>query len=50
MVTLPRTWCQGNGVSKGTEIDIWFGTILIVAPPGARALAEQLVAAAGGCL
>lgn len=34
LVTLPKGWCEGVGVGKGTRVEILAGRILVIAPPG----------------
>ena len=36
LLRLPISWCRGNEVCPGIEVDVYFGDVLIVVPPGAR--------------
>ena len=36
ILRLPISWCRGNEVGPGVEVDVYFGGVLIVVPPGAR--------------
>jgi hypothetical protein len=33
---LPISWCRGNEVEPGSEVDVYYGDVLVVVPPGAR--------------
>jgi hypothetical protein len=42
-VTLPRGWCNGSGVDRGTRVKVLTNRVLVVLPPGAdRELATVL--------
>lgn len=43
-LTLPRAWCDGTGIAKGTSVDVLYDGVLIVIPLQLRrTLRETLV-------
>lgn len=36
ILRLPISWCRGNEVEPGSEVDVYYGDVLVVVPPGAR--------------
>ncbi len=32
-LVLPRAWCDGTGVEKGTQVTLLYDNVLIVLPP-----------------
>ncbi len=49
-VTLPRDFVRGAGIGVGSHVEVRYGELLLVIPPGKEALADRLIEAAGGAL
>ena len=49
-VVLPADWVRGTRIAKGSQVEVWYGDLLLVVPPGKEAAAERLLEAVGGSL
>ncbi len=49
-ITIPRDCVRGWGIKLGTKLEVRYGELLLVVPPGKEALADRLIEAAGGSL
>jgi hypothetical protein len=47
-VVLPKVWCDGTGIGKGSHVELLFDGILVVVPPGMKAAASRVLAALHG--
>lgn len=50
VLVLPPDWCRGTGVDRGSWVEVRYGTLLLVVPPGKERDADRLIEAAGGLL
>jgi antitoxin component of MazEF toxin-antitoxin module len=49
-VVLPPDWLRGHGIRKGSPLEVRYGELLLIVPPGKSAAADRLLEAAGGRL
>ncbi len=49
-VVIPVDFVRRNRIRKGSPLEVRYGDLLLVVPPGKEAAADRLVAAAGGSL
>jgi hypothetical protein len=47
-VILPRSWCDGTGIGKGSRVELLSDGVLVVVPPGMRGAAGRVLAALHG--
>ena len=47
-VVLPKVWCDGTGIVKGSYVELLFDGILVVVPPGMKAAANRVLDALHG--
>ncbi len=47
-VVLPRAWCDGTGIGKGSSVELLFDGVLVVVPRGMRAAARRVLATLHG--
>jgi hypothetical protein len=40
---LPKPWCDGSSVDKGTEVDLLYNGVLVVVPPGNGRTATEIL-------
>lgn len=50
VIPLPPDWLKGSGIDKGTRVEVRYGNLLLLVPPGRERDADRLIAAAGGSL
>ncbi len=50
VICLPPDWLAGSGVTKGSEVELRYGNLLLVVPKGREREADRLIAAGGGSL
>lgn len=44
-VVLPKVWCEGTGVGKGSRVELLFDGVLVIVPPGMGGDATRVLAA-----
>jgi hypothetical protein len=44
-VILPRMWCDGSGITRGTRVSVLFDGVLVIVPPRMGRAAERILAA-----
>lgn len=47
-VVLPKVWCEGTGIGKGSHVELLFDGVLVVVPPGMNAVANRVLATLHG--
>jgi hypothetical protein len=47
-VVLPRAWCDGTGIRKGSRVEVLYDGVLVVVPPGMEGAAGRLLRALHG--
>jgi hypothetical protein len=50
VICLPPDWLDGSGLDKGSTVELRYGDLLLVVPPGKEGAADRLLKAAGGLL
>lgn len=45
---LPKSWAQGNGITRGSEVSVLFANVLVVAPAGTENEARRVLTALSG--
>jgi len=50
IVVLPKDYCAGAGLDVGSHVQLRYGNLLLIVPPGKEAEADRLVKANGGNL
>jgi hypothetical protein len=43
LVNLPKSWCDGIGLGRGTSIEVLASRVLVIVPPGALAEAQTVL-------
>ncbi|HXQ48152.1 MAG TPA: hypothetical protein VN842_00015 [Thermoplasmata archaeon] len=47
---MPKDYCAGAGLDVGSHVQLRYGNLLLIVPPGKEAEADRLVKANGGNL
>lgn len=45
VMVLPKDFCEGMDIQKGTILTVYYGDVALIAPPGTEELAARLVKA-----